>query len=141
MTDKMNPLKPLIENAVKIRTWNRRYQCTDLMDRNLNILKTRSVLINRSVAEELVVQIKIITPPEFPNWINVLFFELLDPLAEPKIIHKCLIEGVGIVPKASYRYFSFVNGICHTKGDPFFCDAIGFDCSEEVDIDVLIYGT
>lgn len=41
MTDKMNPLKPLIENAVKINTWNRRYQCTDLMDRNLNILKTR----------------------------------------------------------------------------------------------------
>lgn len=72
--------------------------------------------------------------------INLLFIENEDVLDSTSPISKTLVRSVGIVRGTKKRNFCFSGDIKAEEGAPFYCDAIAFECSEPIEIEVMIYG-
>lgn len=110
------------------------------LEKLAKIVFENSIMINRFAAENLVVQIRVKRPPVRPTMVNILFFEKKDIFSGEDMIHKILKKSVGILPGTTTRYFSFIDPISPSEGAPFYCDAIGFECSDEMNVEIMVYG-
>ena len=134
-----NPLQSLIIEPVCFALKKHDAKSTHL-EKLAKIVFENSIMINRFKAENLVVQIKVKRPPARPTIVNILFFEKKDIFSGEEMIHKTLNKSVGILPDTTTRYFSFIDPISASEGAPFYCDAIGFECSDEMNVEIMVYG-